>query len=77
MAISEILSKFSLVFFQGCIRRLSESAKSRAIAIPSDLDVQVKAMFDKANLISLKTGAKWLGFSKLKREPSNVGQSCY
>ena len=60
---------------EGCIRTLSESAKNRAIAIPVDLDVQVKPMFDKANVISMKTGVKWFNYSKLKREPSTVSDA--
>ena len=68
------LSVDQRVNVESCIRTLSEVAKSRAIAIPTDLDQQVKMLFDKANLISMKTGNKWISYSraKYKREPSQL-----
>ena len=45
---------------ENCIRTLSEVAKSRGIAIPTDLDVQVTAMFNKAAMISRQTTSKWM-----------------
>ena len=44
---------------ENCIRTLSEVAKARGIAIPSELDIQVTAMFNKAALISRQYTAKW------------------
>lgn len=46
------------------------SAKNRGIAIPSDLDMQVNAMFEKSQLIK-KTTQKWQIQSK-KRESISV-----
>ncbi len=45
---------------ENCIRTLSEVARARGIAIPSDLDIQVTAMFNKAALISRQTTNKWM-----------------
>lgn len=45
---------------ENCIRTLSEVAKARGIAIPSDLDIQVTAMFNKTAIISRQTTSKWI-----------------
>ena len=62
---------------ENCIHTLSEVAKARGIAIPSDLDLQVAAMFDKAATISRQTTLKWMQMAKgPKRElPANVRTS--
>ncbi|QQP42534.1 Uncharacterized protein FKW44_017232, partial [Caligus rogercresseyi] len=58
---------------ENCIRTLSEVAKSRGIAIPSDLDIQVTAMFNKAALISRQTTSKWMQVARgPKREISSA-----
>eukprot|EP00095_Tigriopus_kingsejongensis_P011560 maker-scaffold768_size100864-snap-gene-0.9 protein:Tk11560 transcript:maker-scaffold768_size100864-snap-gene-0.9-mRNA-1 annotation:"inositol -trisphosphate receptor" len=49
---------------QNCIQTLSEVAKSRGIAIPSDLDIHVTAMFNKANALSKQTTAFWMQKAK-------------
>ncbi|KAK9889429.1 hypothetical protein WA026_004699 [Henosepilachna vigintioctopunctata] len=48
---------------ENCIRTLSEVAKNRGIAIPSDLDSQVAGMFKKAVTLNRQT-SKWLQASK-------------
>ena len=45
---------------ENCIKTLAEVAKSRGIAIPSDLDIQVATMFSKVQLLSRQTTSKWL-----------------
>nr|XP_040580259.1 inositol 1,4,5-trisphosphate receptor-like isoform X2 [Lepeophtheirus salmonis] len=58
---------------ENCIRTLSEVAKSRGIAIPSDLDIQVTAMFNKAAMISRQTTSKWMQVARgPKREISSA-----
>jgi inositol 1,4,5-triphosphate receptor type 1 len=52
--------KFSV---ESCIKTLVEVAKSRAIAIPSDLESGVVSMFSKTALLSRQT-SKWLLASK-------------
>ncbi|CAG0888142.1 unnamed protein product, partial [Cyprideis torosa] len=52
---------------ENCIRTLAEVAKNRKIAIPTDLDTQVQAMFSKAALLARQTN-KWRQFSLGKRE---------
>ncbi len=49
---------------ENCIRTLSEVARARGIAIPSDLDIQVTAMFNKAALISRNTTTKWMAVAR-------------
>ncbi|XP_064162386.1 inositol 1,4,5-trisphosphate receptor type 1 isoform X6 [Anguilla rostrata] len=44
---------------EGCIKVLSDVAKSRAIAIPVDLDSQVNNLFVKSNNIVQKTAMSW------------------
>ncbi|XP_061076767.1 inositol 1,4,5-trisphosphate receptor type 1 isoform X1 [Conger conger] len=44
---------------EGCIKVLSDVAKSRAIAIPVDLDSQVNNLFVKSNNIVQKTALSW------------------
>lgn len=44
---------------ENCVRTLSEVAKSRGIAIPSDLETLVASLFNKAAMLSRQT-SKWL-----------------
>ncbi|XP_048873417.1 inositol 1,4,5-trisphosphate receptor type 1 isoform X8 [Brienomyrus brachyistius] len=46
-------------FVESCIKVLSDVAKSRAIAIPVDLDSQVNSLFVKSNNIVQKTAMSW------------------
>ncbi|XP_037535811.1 inositol 1,4,5-trisphosphate receptor type 1 [Nematolebias whitei] len=46
-------------FVENCIKVLSDVAKSRAIAIPVDLDNQVNNLFVKSNNIVQKTALSW------------------
>ncbi|XP_041837633.1 inositol 1,4,5-trisphosphate receptor type 1 isoform X1 [Melanotaenia boesemani] len=46
-------------FVENCIKVLSDVAKSRAIAIPVDLDNQVNSLFVKSNNIVQKTAMSW------------------
>ncbi|KAI4502615.1 hypothetical protein M0802_002527 [Mischocyttarus mexicanus] len=48
---------------ENCIRTLSDVAKGRGIAIPTDLESQVASMFNKAAMLSRQT-SKWLQASK-------------
>ncbi|XP_076394008.1 inositol 1,4,5-trisphosphate receptor isoform X4 [Megachile rotundata] len=48
---------------ENCIRTLSEVAKGRGIAIPTDLESQVASMFNKAAMLSRQT-SKWLQAAK-------------
>ncbi|GFG38602.1 hypothetical protein Cfor_01649 [Coptotermes formosanus] len=48
---------------ENCVRTLSEVAKSRGIAIPSDLETQVASLFNKAAMLSRQT-SKWLQAAK-------------
>ncbi|XP_011151642.1 inositol 1,4,5-trisphosphate receptor isoform X6 [Harpegnathos saltator] len=48
---------------ENCIRTLSDVAKGRGIAIPTDLESQVAAMFNKAAMLSRQTN-KWLQAAK-------------
>ncbi|KAG8235388.1 hypothetical protein J437_LFUL009247, partial [Ladona fulva] len=48
---------------ENCIRTLSDVAKTRGIAIPSDLESQVASMFNKAAMLSRQT-SKWLQAAK-------------
>ncbi|KAK7867408.1 hypothetical protein R5R35_003837 [Gryllus longicercus] len=48
---------------ENCIRTLSDVAKGRGIAIPSDLESQVLSMFSKAAMLSRQT-SKWLQAAK-------------
>ncbi|XP_012277978.1 inositol 1,4,5-trisphosphate receptor isoform X3 [Orussus abietinus] len=48
---------------ENCIRTLSDVAKGRGIAIPTDLESQVTAMFNKAAMLSRQT-TKWLQAAK-------------
>ena len=67
------LSNEQRVNVENCIRTLSEVAKSRMIAIPSDLDIQVSTMFSKAQLLSRQTTSKWLQATRSpKREPTTA-----
>lgn len=49
---------------ENCIRTLSEAAKTRSIVIPSDLEMHVKAMFNKANALSRQTTTRWIQMTK-------------
>ncbi|XP_018347800.1 PREDICTED: inositol 1,4,5-trisphosphate receptor isoform X1 [Trachymyrmex septentrionalis] len=48
---------------ENCIRTLSDIAKGRGIAIPTDLESQVANMFNKAAMLSRQT-SKWLQAAK-------------
>ncbi|XP_018312041.1 inositol 1,4,5-trisphosphate receptor isoform X3 [Mycetomoellerius zeteki] len=48
---------------ENCIRTLSDVAKGRGIAIPTDLESQVANMFNKAAMLSRQT-SKWLQAAK-------------
>ncbi|XP_020277930.1 inositol 1,4,5-trisphosphate receptor isoform X7 [Pseudomyrmex gracilis] len=48
---------------ENCIRTLSDVAKGRGIAIPTDLECQVASMFNKAAMLSRQT-SKWLQAAK-------------
>ncbi|XP_061926986.1 inositol 1,4,5-trisphosphate receptor isoform X18 [Apis cerana] len=48
---------------ENCIRTLSDVAKGRGIAIPTDLESQVASMFNKAAMLSRQT-SKWLQAAK-------------
>ncbi|KAH0948674.1 hypothetical protein HN011_002941 [Eciton burchellii] len=48
---------------ENCIRTLSDVAKGRGIAIPTDLESQVASMFNKAAMLSRQTN-KWLQAAK-------------
>ncbi|XP_015117439.1 inositol 1,4,5-trisphosphate receptor isoform X3 [Diachasma alloeum] len=48
---------------ENCIRTLSDVAKGRGIAIPTDLECQVATMFNKAAMLSRQT-TKWLQAAK-------------
>ncbi|XP_077278429.1 inositol 1,4,5-trisphosphate receptor-like isoform X2 [Temnothorax americanus] len=48
---------------ENCIRTLSDVAKGRGIAIPTDLESQVANMFNKAAMLSRQT-SKWLQATK-------------
>ncbi|RZF46806.1 hypothetical protein LSTR_LSTR012029 [Laodelphax striatellus] len=51
---------------ENCIRTLSEVAKGRSIAIPSELESQVVTMFNKSNLLTRQT-SKWLQAAKVPK----------
>ncbi|NP_001191618.1 inositol trisphosphate receptor [Aplysia californica] len=52
---------------EACIRTLSDTAKSRSIAIPVDLDSQVNALFERSNIVQ-KSTARWLNVRQNRRE---------
>nr|KAF7417085.1 hypothetical protein H0235_011616 [Vespula pensylvanica] len=59
---------------ENCIRTLSDVAKGRGIAIPTDLESQVASMFNKAAMLSRQT-SKWLQAAKqpkIERTQSQV-----
>lgn len=59
---------------ENCIRTLSEVAKNRGIAIPTDLEGAVMKMFDKSAILIRQT-SKWLLASqqtKMERSPSQL-----
>ena len=69
---------------ESCIRTLSDMARSRSIAIPSDLDNQVSSLFNKPAQIMLGKASKIFRSSRLQsaqlsRESSQsqVGFSCF
>ncbi|KAI5732226.1 hypothetical protein M8J77_023640 [Diaphorina citri] len=57
------LSASQRLYVENCIRTLTEIAKGRSIAIPSDLESQVSAMFNKTTLLSRQT-SRWLQAAK-------------
>lgn len=59
---------------ENCIRTLSDIAKGRTIAIPTDLEGQVTSLFNKAAMLSRQT-SKWLQAAKapkIERSQSQV-----
>ena len=59
---------------ENCIQTLSEVAKSRGIAVPNDLDIQVSNMFSKAAIVSRQhILSKWVQRARgeLSREISS------
>nr|KAG5704617.1 hypothetical protein BaRGS_031881 [Batillaria attramentaria] len=54
---------------ENCIKTLSESAKSRGIAIPVDLDSQVNSLFERSQIIIRSTN-RWLSVRQNRRESS-------
>ncbi|XP_076468931.1 inositol 1,4,5-trisphosphate-gated calcium channel ITPR1-like isoform X4 [Babylonia areolata] len=54
---------------ENCIKTLSESAKSRGIAIPVDLDSQVNSLFERSQII-LRSTNRWLSVRQNRRESS-------
>ncbi|XP_070152834.1 inositol 1,4,5-trisphosphate receptor-like isoform X2 [Polyergus mexicanus] len=59
---------------ENCIRTLSDVAKGRGIAIPTDLESQVASMFNKAAMLSRQT-SKWLQATKqpkIERSQSQI-----
>ncbi|XP_011161060.1 inositol 1,4,5-trisphosphate receptor isoform X2 [Solenopsis invicta] len=59
---------------ENCIRTLSEVAKGRGIAIPTDLESQVANMFNKAAMLSRQTN-KWLQAAKQPKIERSQSQS--
>ncbi|XP_067209900.1 inositol 1,4,5-trisphosphate receptor isoform X4 [Linepithema humile] len=59
---------------ENCIRTLSDIAKGRGIAIPTDLESQVASMFSKAAMLSRQTN-KWLQASKQPKIERSQSQS--
>ncbi|XP_046681904.1 inositol 1,4,5-trisphosphate receptor isoform X6 [Homalodisca vitripennis] len=58
---------------ENCIRTLSEVAKNRSIAIPSDLEGQVASMFNKSSKLSRQT-SKWLQAAKVPKMERSQSQ---
>ncbi|XP_075218736.1 inositol 1,4,5,-trisphosphate receptor isoform X2 [Lycorma delicatula] len=58
---------------ENCIRTLSEVAKGRSIAIPSELESQVITMFSKSNLLTRQT-SKWLQAAKMPKMERSQSQ---
>ncbi|PVD24858.1 hypothetical protein C0Q70_15345 [Pomacea canaliculata] len=54
---------------ENCIKTLSDSAKSRGIAIPVDLDSQVNSLFERSQIIIRSTN-RWLSVRQNRRESS-------
>ena len=62
---------------ENCIQTLSEVAKARGIAVPTDLDIQVSHMFSKAAIITRST-AKWMQKKRgITREVSSNSVSIF
>ncbi|XP_026824993.1 inositol 1,4,5-trisphosphate receptor isoform X3 [Ooceraea biroi] len=59
---------------ENCIRTLSDVAKGRGIAIPTDLESQVASMFNKAAMLSRQTN-KWLQAAKQPKVERSQSQS--
>ncbi|XP_020277887.1 inositol 1,4,5-trisphosphate receptor isoform X2 [Pseudomyrmex gracilis] len=59
---------------ENCIRTLSDVAKGRGIAIPTDLECQVASMFNKAAMLSRQT-SKWLQAAKQPKIERSQSQS--
>ncbi|GAA6088451.1 inositol 1,4,5-trisphosphate receptor type 1 isoform X3, partial [Tachysurus ichikawai] len=61
---------------ESCIKVLSDVAKSRAIAIPVDLDSQVNNLFVKSNNVVQKTILNWrMSARNASRRDSTIGTS--
>ncbi|XP_033607946.1 inositol 1,4,5-trisphosphate receptor isoform X2 [Cryptotermes secundus] len=58
---------------ENCVRTLSEVAKTRGIAIPSDLETQVTSLFNKAAMLSRQT-SKWLQAAKTPKMERSQSQ---
>jgi len=58
---------------ENCVRTLSDVAKSRGIAIPSDLETQVASLFNKAAMLSRQT-SKWLQAAKTPKMERSQSQ---
>ncbi|XP_024947650.1 inositol 1,4,5-trisphosphate receptor isoform X5 [Cephus cinctus] len=59
---------------ENCIRTLSDVAKGRSIAIPTDLESQVASMFNKAAMLSRQT-SKWLQAAKQPKMERSQSQN--
>ncbi|XP_070192864.1 inositol 1,4,5-trisphosphate-gated calcium channel ITPR1-like isoform X2 [Littorina saxatilis] len=59
-----------------CIKTLSDSAKSRGIAIPVDLDSQVNSLFERSQIIQRSTN-RWLSVRQNRRESSPAASRDY
>ncbi|XP_041347721.1 inositol 1,4,5-trisphosphate receptor type 1-like isoform X3 [Gigantopelta aegis] len=57
-----------------CIKTLSESAKSRGVAIPVDLDSQVNTIFEKTQIVMKHTN-KWMSGARINRRESGIDAS--
>ncbi|KAK6175051.1 hypothetical protein SNE40_013589 [Patella caerulea] len=61
---------------ENCIKTLSDTAKTRGIAIPVDLDSQVNSLFEKSQIV-LKTTNKWLNVRQNRHDSTSTSQRDY